>query len=121
MDTKTILIFDDDINILEVCSIVLEHEGYNVETNDNTRNVIECVEAIHPDLILMDNWIPTLGGVHATKLLKAHPDYNEIPIVLLSANYNLEKLAQEAGADNYLAKPFDLIDLEDMVKKMLQN
>ncbi|WP_159728058.1 response regulator [Sphingobacterium sp. 18053] len=121
MDLKTILIFDDDINILEVCSIVLEQEGYHVETSETTEDVLERVEDVHPDLILMDNWIPTLGGVHATKLLKAHQLYNEIPVVLLSANYNLEKLALEAGADNFLAKPFDLEDLEHIVREMLFN
>lgn len=121
MDPKTILIFDDDINILEVCSIVLEQEGYNIATSETTQNVLECVEAVHPDLILMDNWIPTLGGVHATKLIKAHPDYCEIPIVLLSANHNLEKLSQEAGADSFLAKPFDLVELEDIVREILSN
>lgn len=121
MDTKTILIFDDDINILEACSIVLEYEGYHVETNKTTQNVIECVESIQPDVILMDNWIPKSGGVHAIKLLKAHPIYSEIPVVLLSANYNLEKLAKEAGADSFLAKPFDLVDLEAIVREMLFN
>jgi len=53
--TKKILIFDDDINILEVCSIVLEHLGYHVAVSETSHNVIERVEEIQPDLILMDN------------------------------------------------------------------
>ena len=119
MHNKTILIFDDDINILEICSIVLEHFGYRVAVSETSHNVIERVEEIQPDLVLMDNWIPSIGGVEATQRLKAHPIYRDIPVIFLSANHNLEKLAQDAGADIFLEKPFDLDVLENTVKKML--
>ncbi len=120
MSRKTILIFDDDINILEICTTVLEQKGYEVAVSETSHNVIERVEAIQPNLVLMDNWIPKIGGVEATRLLKAHPLYCNIPVVFISANYNLEKLAKEAGADNFLEKPFNLVDLENIVKQMLR-
>ncbi|CAM3678236.1 response regulator [Sphingobacterium prati] len=119
MGTKTILIFDDDVNILEICSIVLEHFGYRVAISETSHNVIERVAEVQPDLVLMDNWIPAIGGVEATRLLKAHPIYHAIPVIFSSANLNLEKLAQDAGADTFLEKPFDLDVLESTVKKML--
>lgn len=117
MSSKTILIFDDDTNILEICSIVLEDLGYHVAVSETSHNVIERVEEIQPDLILMDNWIPKIGGVAATQRLKAHPVCRDIPVIFLSANHDLEKLAQDAGADTFLEKPFDLDVLEQVVEE----
>jgi len=67
----------------------------------------------------MDNWIPKIGGVEATRLLKNHPLYCNIPVIYLSANTDIETLAQQAGADSYLAKPFDLEDLENRIAELL--
>ncbi|MNV83979.1 CAI-1 autoinducer sensor kinase/phosphatase CqsS [compost metagenome] len=67
----------------------------------------------------MDNWIPKIGGVEATRLLKNHPLYRNIPVIYLSANTDIETLAQQAGADSYLAKPFDLEDLENRIAELL--
>ncbi len=119
MKAKTILIFDDDINILEICSLILENDGYQVAVSQTSHDVIERVSMVQPDLILMDNWIPTIGGVEAIRLLKAHPLHRYIPVILLSANYNIEKLAADAGADIFLEKPFSLDDLEKVVTSML--
>ncbi|GGH26051.1 response regulator [Sphingobacterium alkalisoli] len=119
MNDKTILIFDDDVNILEVCSIVLEACGYNVAVSETSHDIIEKVIEIKPDVILMDNWIPDIGGVKATQLLKQHPDFGHLPVIYVSANNDIHLLAETAGADAYLAKPFDLSDLENVVAQML--
>ncbi|KAF5274326.1 hypothetical protein FQR65_LT17035 [Abscondita terminalis] len=66
----------DDINILEVCSIILTEAGYNVEISQTSHDIIEKAAEVNPDVILMDNWIPDIGGIKATQLLKAHPDFN---------------------------------------------
>lgn len=119
MNQKTVLIFDDDINILEVCSIILEEKGYKVSVSESTVNILQKMELIKPDLILMDNWIPEVGGVKATQLIKAHPTFKHIPIIYVSANSDISDLAKEAGADTFLEKPFNIIDLENMVAQVL--
>lgn len=113
---KTILIFDDDVNILELCSIILTECGYHVETSETSHDIIEKVTAVRPDAILMDNWIPEIGGIEATKLLKRNPEFKNIPVIYFSANNDIQMLAKEAGADAHIAKPFDLEELENLMK-----
>ncbi|WP_270088962.1 response regulator [Sphingobacterium sp. SYP-B4668] len=121
MNNKTVLLFDDDVNILEVCTIILEECGYTVAISETSHDIIEKVTAIRPDIILMDNWIPDIGGIKATQLLKQHPDFKHIPVIYVSANSDIHVLAQQAGADTYLEKPFNLDDLEGIVNQVLNN
>src|SRR6478672_12430912 len=98
-DIKTVLIFDDDVNILELCSIILMDSGYNVEISETSHDIIEKVTALHPDVILMDNWIPDIGGIKATQLLKSNDEFKHIPVIYFSANNDIHILAEAAGAD----------------------
>lgn len=112
---KKIIIFDDDEDILAVCSYVLEEQGWEVFTYSNCNDIEEKVTAILPNVILMDNWIPDTGGIVATQALKRNPELKGIPVVYFSANSDIQSLAQEAGAETYLAKPFDLEHLEQLL------
>lgn len=107
-----ILIFDDDASILEVISIIFEENGYKVEISETSHDIIQKVEKFRPDVILMDNWIPNIGGVEATKLLKNHEEFKHIPVIYVTANNDIATLAESAQADDYVAKPFNLEDLE---------
>ncbi len=121
MNKKTILIFDDDKTILNIFSIVLDSIGYNVHTSETSHNIIEIVEKVKPDVIIMDNWIPNIGGIKATQILKQHDEFKSIPVIYCSANSNISTLAETAGAEAYLAKPFDLADLENAVAKLVRD
>ncbi len=116
--SKKIIIFDDDDDILSICSYVLEEQGWDVHTFENCNDIVNRVSAIHPDVILMDNWIPDTGGIVATQTLKSEADLKNIPVVYFSANSDIESLAQKAGAQTYLAKPFDLDDLVSTISKV---
>lgn len=115
-----ILILDDDEDILYFCSVVFENLNFEVVSCPHSNNIIEQVEKANPNIILIDNWIPGLGGVKATQTLKATMHLKEIPVILFSANSNLPALADEAGADNYLKKPFDLDELESLALSLLK-
>lgn len=114
---KRIMIFDDDTDILEILTYLLKEKGWEVYTQTTCDNIIEAVADRKPDIILMDNWIPGTGGVVATQTLKQHPVYGRVPVVYFSANNDIEKLSQQAGADAYLAKPFDLDELEEIISQ----
>lgn len=116
---KTVLIFDDDVNILELCSIILTECGYYVETSETSHDIIEKVSVIKPDAILMDNWIPEIGGIEATRLLKNNEEFKNIPVIYFSANNDIQMLSKQAGADAHLAKPFDLEELENLMKSFI--
>lgn len=117
MNKKRILIFDDDAAILEVITIIFEENGYDVKISETSHDILEKVAEYQPDIILMDNWIPRIGGVEATKLLKNSEEFNHIPVIYVTANNDIAALASEAQADDYVSKPFNLDDLEAMVAK----
>jgi CheY-like chemotaxis protein len=116
---KKILVFDDEKAILDVFTIIFGENGYEVEISETSHDIIERVKDFQPDLILMDNWIPNIGGIEALKLLKENEDFSNIPVIYISANSDINSLAKKAQADDYIAKPFDLTALEAMVEKFL--
>lgn len=113
---KRVLILDDDLDILQICTIVLKKKGFDVFTLSTSNQVIEQVKAFQPDVILMDNWIPGPGGIEATRTLKLDTATHDIPVIFFSANSNVTQLAQEARADFFLQKPFDISELEGIVQ-----
>ncbi len=116
---RKVFIFDDNLEILELCTEILEDLGCTVRTSPTTNAVETQLEEYQPDLILMDNWLPDLPGVEATRLIKSNETLRNIPVIYFSANSDIESLARRAGADDYLAKPFDVDHFETMVKKYL--
>lgn len=113
------MIFDDDSDILEICSIILQQKGYEVKTENTCKDILQKVTAYAPDIIMMDNKIPDEGGIASTKKLKANPATSFIPVIFFSANTNVIALSKEATAEYYLQKPFDIEDLEMLVKEII--
>jgi CheY-like chemotaxis protein len=116
---KKIVIFDDDEDIISICSYILEEQGWKVQAFTDCNDIAQKVSAILPDVILMDNWIPDDGGIIATQILKNNSELKHIPVVYFSANSDIELLANHAGAETYLAKPFDLEELERVINTVL--
>jgi DNA-binding response OmpR family regulator len=110
-----ILIYDDDKDILEVTSAILKMRGFDVECRNNCRDIPGDINTQQPNVILMDNWLPDIGGVKAVQFLKSHEEFKHIPVIFFSANSHVEELAKEAGADYMLKKPFELKELQNMV------
>lgn len=114
-----ILIYDDDADILEVCATILRMKGYDVLCRDHCKEVLADIGLYNPDVILMDNWLPDIGGVKSIQLIKKTPQFSEIPVIFFSANSHVEELAKEAGADYMLKKPFDLTELQKAIAKAI--
>lgn len=115
---KKIMVIDDDESILEVMRIVLEDEGYEVETSVNVQP-LQRVNGNLPDLILLDVLLSGEDEIEVCKRLKSQEKTKDIPIILLSAHSSASKTAQDCGADAFLDKPFDLDVLVEMVKEHL--
>jgi two-component system cell cycle response regulator DivK len=116
---KRVFVFDDNAEILELCTIILEDAGFDIKTSSTSNNIIDQVLAYIPDIIFMDNWLPDVGGIDATRELKGHEALKSIPVIYFSANNDVQALAAQAGADGYLSKPFDIQELEDIIHKHL--
>jgi CheY-like chemotaxis protein len=118
---KTILVCDDDDSILEVTSIFLESEGYEVVQLKDCDRFFECLARAKPDLILLDIWMPQITGDALARMIKSDEKIRHIPVLLFSANGDVEKVAKEAGADGYLKKPFDLTELGRVIDKQINH
>ena len=117
--TKKVFIFDDNREIIELCLLLLEEFNCEVKTSPTTNDAVAQIKAFQPDLIFMDNWLPDVSGVQATQAIKEDPELTHIPVVYFTANYNIKELAEEAGADDYLSKPFDIAGFEKIVNKYI--
>jgi CheY-like chemotaxis protein len=117
---KNILIYDDDEEILLLCKIILEKYNYAVQTLPSCDDVITDVQKLRPDFILMDLWIPQLGGEKAVKILKEHTDTKNIPIFLFSANSDIEEICLRTKANGFIAKPFDLKAFVGIIQNHIQ-
>lgn len=115
----TILVADDDAGILESTQLLLEYEGYTVTTASDGDGVLNLNKPL-PDLILLDIWLSGSNGGEITKYLKSQPKTKDIPIILFSANRDVEKIAVESGADDFIVKPFNFNVLKAKIQKHLK-
>ena len=118
--SNRIIIYDDDKDILLVTATILEMKGYMVQGKEHCRTVDEDLSGFQPDVILMDNWLPDIGGVKTIQYIKSNELFKDIPVIFFSANSNVEELAREAGADYMLKKPFEIAGLQQLIEKALR-
>lgn len=117
---KKILVADDDPAIVDALQLMLEDAGYDVETTVNGESVKDiCVDC--PDLLLLDIWMSGIDGRDVCKFIKTQDLTKDIPVIMISANKDTAKIAREAGADDFLAKPFDMDELLGKIEKYIHN
>ena len=116
MGKKKVLIADDDPGILEAMEIMLDDAGYEVTTTQDGLAVQNMQENL-PDVLLLDIWMSGMDGTEICRYLKGQARTKHIPIILCSANRDTQKLAKGSGADDFLTKPFEMMDLLDTVEK----
>ena len=116
-----VLVADDDPDILSLVTLRLERDGYEViGAPDGERAVEEALERT-PDLALIDVSMPKLDGYEVTERLRQHEPTSAIPILLLTARVQDSDVARgiEAGADDYVTKPFSTADLRTRIQAAL--
>jgi DNA-binding response OmpR family regulator len=116
---KHILVVDDEPDILEFLQVILQEEGYEVVTSEKG----EFLEQLHngglPHLILLDVLLSGKDGREIVKYLKSQEETKAIPVIMFSAHPSAEETARAAGADEFLAKPFDIEVLLDKIAHFL--
>ncbi|QHS55276.1 response regulator [Mucilaginibacter sp. 14171R-50] len=115
---KKILICDDDQGILEMLEIVFNEDKYEVLTEGNSLRVFECIKNFRPDLLILDLWMPVLSGDQITQKIKSQPDDAHMPVLIMSASRDGGEIAKNAGANAYIAKPFNVNEFVDLVDKL---
>jgi len=115
---KTVLIVEDDIDTLDLMEFILQDNGYAV-VKANKKVNIEDVIAINPHLAIIDFLLPLGFGTELCLEIKTNPLTNHIPVILYSASNDIKELALTSCADAYMAKPFDIDELVDLVSAMV--
>ena len=116
-----ILIADDDPDILALVSFRLERAGYAVVQALNGAEAVQVALARRPDLAVLDVMMPRIDGYEATRQLRQHEETSRMPIILLTARVQEEDIARgfDAGADDYVKKPFSPQELGSRVQAVL--
>ena len=115
---STILIVDDEPIGRQLIDAILYKEGYNLEFAENGREAFDKAKSINPDLILMDVMMPEIDGFEVCQMLRADESMTNVPIILVTALDDIDSRIRglEAGADDYISKPFDRLELLARIK-----
>ncbi|MDP8992188.1 MAG: response regulator [Actinomycetota bacterium] len=121
MSEATVLVVDDDRVIQRLVCLNFEMKGYTVITAGDGLEGLMQARNERPDAVVLDVMMPMMDGFEVARALKADPDTASIPVVLLTARTKIDDMRQgrDAGADDYVTKPFDPTDLVQRVEGLL--
>jgi len=114
---KKIMIADDDPGIVDAVEMLLEFEGYQVTSTVDGSTVLDMKDEL-PDLLLLDIWMSGEDGRDICKKLKHTDATKNIPVIMISASRDIKESALESGADDFLAKPFEMNELLEKIEKL---
>ena len=116
------MVVDDESDVTELLEYKLEQEGYRVATLNNPLAFVAKVREFEPDLMLLDIMMPELSGIQLCRIIRADSAMRETPVIFLSARSEVEDRIKglEAGAEDYISKPFNINELLLRISKMLK-
>ena len=119
---KVVLIIEDNLEIRENVTELLELNNYKVVSAENGAEGISIAKSIKPDIILCDIMMPQVNGYEVLRQLKTHPPTAKIPFIYVTASAEKREvqIGMELGADAYVGKPFDTAELMDTIKTFLR-
>lgn len=116
---KKILVADDDPAIVDAVKMMLELHGYEVDTTVDGETIYK-MKKNYPDILLLDIWMSGQDGRKICKSIKKDPFTKNIPVIMISASKDVRNSAKEAGADDFIEKPFEQEDLLRLIEKYLK-
>ena len=114
-----ILVVDDEKIIVKGIKFNLENEGFDVETAYNGEDALEIIKNVHLDLVILDLMMPKLDGLETCRRIR---EFSTVPIIMLTAkSEDTDKLLGfEYGADDYITKPFNILELKSRIRAILR-
>ena len=116
---KKILIIEDEQDIVDIATIILEDEGYEVSSMTEFAGYESKLRDSHADLVLLDLNLGRYHGKDICKYIKGQDHLKEMAVVLMSANRDIQAVKEESGADAYISKPFDLEHFIQVIKHQI--
>ena len=120
---KRVLVVDDDPELLQLVRVLLSRINADAITTDNAKTAEAMLRGgAQPDLIILDLMLPEVSGIEFLRQLRADPQYDQLPVVVLSALIDPDRIrvALDAGADRYLTKPYIANNLLTVVTEILR-
>ena len=114
-----ILVLDDDPDIGTMIKMMLEYKGYMVTVSDRADMAQQALNKGGVDLIIMDMLLSGVNGTDLCVDLKKNPSTYRIPVIMISAHPNAKEICLEAGADEFISKPFDMNDILSKIDGLL--
>ena len=116
MASPNILVVEDHADLREMLAVLLESEGFVVQTANNGAEALELMEASRPSLILLDLMMPVMTGDEFRKRQLADPRYRDVPVICMTAAHDGRARAERIRADKYFQKPLDFDELITVVR-----
>jgi len=121
-EQKRILIADDNENIRDALTYLLQDEGFQLWIANDGADALKKVREVHPDILLLDIMMPEMNGYDVCRTIKSDPDLKKTYIIMLTAKGQMKEQehGKEVGADEYIVKPFSPGEVLVKIKKMLK-
>jgi len=116
---KIVLVADDDNDLLQLVKMQLQQAGFAVQLALNGQGIVKMAVEGHPDVILLDIAMDGISGGDICKKLKTYDNTAAIPIIMISANDNIETIASTCGANDYVRKPFNLQTIREKISQFV--
>jgi len=122
MDQKKILIADDNENIREALTYLLEDEGYTLWLAKDGADTLKKVSEIHPDILFLDIMMPEINGYDVCRAIKSDPNLKKTYVIMLTAKGQVaeQERGKAVGADEYIVKPFSPMEVLTRIKTILE-
>lgn len=119
---KHVLLVEDEINIIEAIQFLLSREGWLVDTHSDGATAVEKVRVMRPDLVVLDYMLPGKNGIDILTELRADPDFERLPVLMLTARGQSRdrELAERAGVSRFMTKPFSNTEVMTAVRDLVQ-
>jgi DNA-binding response OmpR family regulator len=121
MEQKKILIADDNENIREALTYLLEDEGYKLWLAKDGADTLRKVSEVHPDILFLDIMMPEINGYDVCRTIKSDPNLKKTYIIMLTAKGQVaeQERGKAVGADEYIVKPFSPMEILTRIKNIL--
>ena len=118
---KTVIVVEDERNIIEAISFILSRDGWDVKTHSNGHDAVEAVRARAPDLVILDVMLPGKSGFDILQDMRKDAELANIPVLMLTARGQERdrEMAERAGADRYMTKPFSNTEVLEAVRGLV--
>ena len=113
---STILVVEDHADLREMLAVLLESEGFVVQTANNGAEALQAMEGLRPSLILLDLMMPVMTGDEFRERQLADPRYRDVPVICMTAAHDGRARAERIRADEYFQKPLDFDQLLTVVR-----